>query len=266
MLFVGVDLAWSDKNGSGVAVIEGDRKGGRFLSGKVLFSDEEIIDFIKRYVGDESALIAVDAPLVVPNERGRRDAEKLVGLLFRGYNAGAHPANRKRLSQWSGKVRGEEIAKLIEGIGFVHNPYIERFEETRAFFEVYPHPSMVVLFNLDRIIQYKSKPKRDYEFRWREFERYQNYLKSLGNAEPSLTLPEEITERNVRDLRNRELKDFEDLLDAVFCAYIAYYCWVKPERCAVLGDLERGYILTPVFEHMKKRLRGIEAQRRLSDF
>jgi predicted RNase H-like nuclease len=52
---------------------------------------------------------------------------------------------------------------------------------------------------------------------------------------------------DVRALRGKALKRYEDLLDAVFCAYIAFYYWYEPETCMVIGDLDDGYIVTPVF-------------------
>jgi len=266
MIFVGIDLAWSEKNGSGVAILRGDRDKAEFISADICYSDKEIIEYTKHNVGMQNAFIAIDAPLIVPNKKGRRVAEKLVGFLFRKYDAGAHPANRERLSQWSGKVRGEEIAKKLEKIGFSHNPDIKRFEESRKFFEVFPHPSMVVVFNLNKILKYKAKPKRDYEFRWNEFRLYQKYLKKLEKAKPALSLPEEITEKDVRELKGKALKDYEDLLDAIFCAYIAYYYWYNPESCEILGDMEEGYILTPVFSFMKEQLKSLRSQKRLVEF
>jgi predicted RNase H-like nuclease len=259
MLFIGVDLAWSPKNGTAIAILKGDKEKAKLIDYKTnLISNEEIINYIKEKVTSKNALIAIDAPLIVKNERGRRIAEKLVGFLFRKYDAGAHPANRKRLSQWGGKIRGEEISRLLEINGFKHDPYIKKFERTRKFFEVYPHPSMVVIFNLKKIIQYKAKPKRDYKFRWQEFRRYQTYLKNLEKRDPKLILPIEILEKKVEELRSNALKEYEDLLDSIFCAYIAYYTWFYPEKCAVLGNMNEGYILTPVFESMKNWMNSIE--------
>ncbi|MEA3229546.1 MAG: DUF429 domain-containing protein [archaeon] len=255
MLFVGIDLAWSPKNKSGIAVIKGDKEKGELICKDILCSDNDIVDYVTGEVNRKNALVAIDAPLTVPNREGRRVAEDITGMLFRKYNAGAYPANRTRLGQWSdGKIRGEEIVRLLEDTGFRHDPYIEKYEKTRNVFEVYPHPSMVVLFGLDRILRYKAKPKRDYEFRWNEFERFQDYLKKLDGAKPSLALPEELTEKNVRRLRGNALKDYEDLLDSVFCAYIAYYGWVNPDRCAILGNTKDGYIFTPVSDAMKLQL------------
>lgn len=155
------------------------------------------------------------------------------------------------------KNKGEEISKLLEKEGFKHNPYLKKHEEKRKFFEVFPHPSMVVLFKLDKILKYKSKPKRDYKFRWSEFKRYQNHLKKLENHECSLHLPDKITRKSLKNLKGKALKEYEDMLDAIFCAYIGYYAWKKPQDCAVFGSLKGGYILTPVFDHMKKKLKTL---------
>lgn len=247
MFFVGIDLAWSTKNGTGVALLEGNSRQSKLVKHGVLFSDEEIVDFVVKNVGKQNALIAIDAPLIVPNETGRRVAEVEVGKLFRPYNAGAHPANRQRLSSWTGKIRGEELSKKLEKEGFVHNPFLKKKEQSRTFFEVYPHPSMVVLFNLNKVIPYKAKPKRDYDFRWKAFKQYQQHLLRLEKKKPSLILPKEITKARVEELRGSKLKHFEDSLDAVFCGYIAQYAWTFPDKCAVLGNMEKGYILTPVF-------------------
>ena len=44
----------------------------------------------------------------------------------------------------------------------------------------------------------------------------------------------------------RELKTYENSLDAVFCAYVAYYFWYWGwERSEVFGELSSGYILNP---------------------
>ncbi len=255
MLFLGIDLAWSGKNNSGVAVIGGDERSGKLLNAGLALTDEEIIRFVSKASNGNDAHIAIDAPLVVPNQTGRRVAEALVGDLFRKYNAGAHPSNRERLGAWSnGKIRGEEIVKQLEEVGFVHDPFIKKFESSRKVFEVYPHPSMVVLFNLNKVIKYKAKPKRSLEFRVGEFERYEKLLKGLKN--PSLKLGTKISEGKLTDMSPAQLKRHEDMLDAVFCAYISYYYWVHPEKCAVLGSMKEGYIMTPVFDDMRRQMKS----------
>lgn len=267
MKFIGLDLAWSPKNPSGFAIIEGDKKSATLTFTKHIQTDEEFSALIEEHVGKEDAFVAVDAPLIVPNMGGRRPAEALVGSLFRVYNAGAHPSNRERLGAWNnGKVRGEEIVSLLEKQGFAHDPYIEKFEQKRKVFEVYPHPSMVVLFNLKKVIPYKSKPSRTPEQLAAAFKVYQGHMKALEKSKPSLTLNAEILQKDVSKLKGKQLKAYEDVLDAVFCAYLAYYAWANPDKCKVLGDMKEGYIITPVFDFMNKKLQEMNDQKSLGDF
>jgi predicted RNase H-like nuclease len=253
VLFVGIDLAWSPRNNTGIALIKGDENGGRLASAGIGVSDDSLVDYVRKGVGKASALVAVDAPLIVRNNSGRRPADTLVSELFRKYDAGAYPANRARLGAWSnGKVRGEELVAGLERIGFSHNPYIKRFERTRKVFEVYPHPAMVVIFGLDHILRYKSKPNRASGFRVKEFAKYEALLKGLSKADPRLEVGDGLLlGRKLGGLSHVAMKRHEDTLDAVFCAYTAYYYWAHPEKCAVLGDMKNGYIVTPVKESMR---------------
>lgn len=260
---MGIDLAWSPKNYSGIAILEGNKSKGVVTKAETVLSDQEILLNVMN-LNSQPALIAIDSPLIVPNQVGRREAEKITGHLFRKYNAGAHPSNRVRLSQWSGTIRGEEITNQIVSLGITHSPHITQYEKTRKVFEVYPHPSMVVLFNLEKILRYKAKPKRDYALRYKEFQKFLELLSCLKN--PSISLPEEITYTKIESLKAKQLKAFEDKLDAIFCAYIAYYAWCHPEKCAVLGSMEKGYIFTPIFPEMNAKLKELANQVSLKEF
>ena len=252
MLFVGIDLAWSAKNNTGLAVIKGDERGAKLSGAGITVSDDSILDYVRKNVGSADALVAIDAPLVVPNKAGRRPADTLVSELFRKYDAGAYPANRTRLGAWcNGKVRGEELVVRFERAGFSHSPYIKRFEHSRKVFEVYPHPAMVAVFELNHILRYKSKPGRDGGFRVREFAKYEQLLKGLSRADPRVDVGKGLLlGKKLSGFSTSEMKRHEDTLDAVFCAYTAYYCWARPEKCAVLGSMKGGYILTPVLDSM----------------
>ncbi len=266
MFFVGVDLAWSENNPTGIATVKYENGAGKVVSTKTVVTDEEIVEYVEEEVGTDYGIITVDAPLLVPNETGRRIAEELTGKLFRKYDAGAHPANRKRLSQWTGRVRGEDIVEELEDIGFEHDPYLDEEEKCRKVVEVYPHPSMVVLFELDGILKYKNKPGRDYDFLWREFHKYQKNLIELEDSDPALQIPKKISEKELDGVKGKELKNYEDILDAIFSAYIGLYYWKKPENCAVLGNTDEGYIMTPLKKGMEEKLGKIMSQRSLDSF
>jgi len=244
MYFVGIDLAWSYRNTSAVVVLkrEGNR-GAPVAWQESLGDDGEIVSFIWESVGNGPALVAVDAPLIVPNETGTRPCDRLLSQAFRRYEAGAHPANRRKFGSL---VRGEELVKQLVKAGFTHSLEILPRKETRQVIEVYPHPAAVTLFGLEKSIKYKARPGRSYEFRWAEFRRYQALLQSLADAEPALRAPE-ILNRDVGGLRGQALKRYEDLLDALFCAYIAFHCWHwGPRGYKVFGDLTEGYIIVPL--------------------
>lgn len=265
MYFVGIDIAWSENNPTGISVLEGDKESASLEAVGLVETDEQIIDFVSEEVGEEDAIVTIDAPLKVPNEEGRRPAEEVTGKLFSKYDAGAHPANRKRLSQWTGRVRGEDIVEKLENKGFAHSPRLEKHERSRKVMEVYPHPAMVALFDLDKILKYKNKSGRDYEFLYKEFRKFQENLRNLEDSEITLEAPE-IVEKEVEGLIGQDLKAYEDKLDAVFCAYIAYFYWRKPSRCEILGNEDEGYILTPVKPEMKEELKEIRSQKGLEEF
>jgi len=65
MKFVGIDLAWSDQNPSGVAVIGSDGTLDR-VAGDIA-SNEDICDFA-RLNGSQDAVVAIDAPLIVKSD------------------------------------------------------------------------------------------------------------------------------------------------------------------------------------------------------
>ena len=71
MHFVGLDLAWGEKNQTGVAAIDSD---GRLLHVGAAQDDADIIDAIAPFTAGD-CLVAFDAPLIVANQTGHRPAE-----------------------------------------------------------------------------------------------------------------------------------------------------------------------------------------------
>ncbi|WP_256440527.1 DUF429 domain-containing protein [Jeotgalicoccus sp. WY2] len=106
MKFIGIDLAWTYKNESGICVM--DESGEVLILESAVFSDEEIINITKSY-GDEKLYIAIDAPLVVNNETGSRQAERdLLKGRINGHRVYAFNSNRTFLTKQHLKVSGEK--------------------------------------------------------------------------------------------------------------------------------------------------------------
>ena len=253
MHFIGIDLAWSSRNPTGGAVLRGDASGATLLDTRILGSDAEILDYIVAYAGDGPCLVGVDAPLWVPNETGRRPGEAAIGAAFARYQAGAHPANRQRLAQ-NGVVRGEALVAALAAMHFVHVPEIAVGAAVRQVIEVFPHPAMIALFDLPRTLKYKLKPNRSRECMLSEWVRYQTLLRELTRFDPPLHGHEDFASREIAALRGRALKNYEDQIDALFCAYICLYAfrW-GAAHCRMFGTMEGGYIFTPVPVSMRER-------------
>lgn len=246
MRFIGLDLAWSSRNPTGGAVIEGEAASGRLVHTALLGGDDEVITFVQEQAGDEPAIVAIDAPLSVPNQEGRRPAEVEITQMFARYHAGAHPANRNRLAR-DGVVRGEALTERLLALGFEHRTEVVAQVPVRQIVEVYTHPAIVSIFDLQRIIRYKARPNRSHDERLAEFRVYQERLRSLSQAEPALLDTDELLSVDVGGLIKRRLKDYEDILDGVMCAYTVQYLWRwGMARAKVFGNLQQGYITTPV--------------------
>ena len=250
MTFIGIDLAWSPRNPTGAAVLRGNIGGADLIDCGLLGDDAAIVAYIELHAGEDLAIVAVDAPLCVPNTTGRRPCEDELGRVFARYQAGAHPANRSRLA-FDGIVRGEALVAALAACGFVHAPEVAAGALVRQVIEVFPHPAMVALFGLDRTLKYKARPGRSADLRLNEWRRYQDYLGALAQADPPLHGQAALIAQDVAALRGRRLKDYEDQVDALMCAYIALYAfrW-GAARCRSFGTFEGGCIFTPVPEGM----------------
>ena len=245
--FIGVDLAWqTDKNHSGIAVLHGNTNGATLfpLPTGTVFT---LLDVVDRVVNNstDNTVVAIDAPLIIKNTAGQRPCENLIGKKFARYHAAAYPANLTRYPN-SGSV---EVARTLEQKGFSHtpNPASDQYKGGRWFFEVYPHAAQIVLFHLDKIIKYKKGRVED-KRAGLEILRH-NIRTKFMQGKPPLHYNEPLEElltRNLAELRGRMLKDYEDILDALVCAYLAFFYWRwGGEKNELIGNLETGYIINP---------------------
>ncbi len=248
MLFLGLDLAWGRKNTSGACALRWNGTRGKVLDiSEALGDDDAILAWIARWdaeFGAEGVLLGVDAPLLVPNDTGKRPCEAEIGRRFARFQAGAHPANR---TIFGGDVRGERLVACLEKMGISHSPYLIRPGQSavRQVMEVFPHPAHIVLFGLARTLKYKAKPGRDYPSRWAVFQEYGRRLRTLA-AELSLELPGDWPAADAAGRIGSALKRYEDGLDALTCACIVLWYWRHGAAGAeVIGDMTEGYIVVP---------------------
>jgi len=253
--FIGIDLAWSSRNPTGLAALQWNGVEASLiepLPEARAYADQEIADYVEKIAPRGGVVVAIDAPLTVPNATGRRPGEAELNAVFARFHAGAYPANRRRLSSYNGgMVRGETLLAHLASLSIRHDPVIVPRRATRQAFEAYPHPAMVTLFRLDRVLKYKAKPTVAHSQRVDEFRKYQHCLRELRKGTPPAVALDSLLDEKHLAGRGRALKAYEDQLDAVFCAYLAlYYWWWGTEKCRIFGDAERGYIVTPTDERV----------------
>lgn len=245
--FLGVDLAWREGNGdllaneTGVAVIDGE---GQIVDAGWTRGVEQTIDKANIAAGDSDALMFVDAPLVVRNEKGQRPCETQVGQRYGRWKVSANTTN----------VRSPRLA----GVRFLNLAGLSRWRYSdgrdgpprggRFMSETYPYATLVGAAELGYDTErprYKRKPPRLPAAQWRT-ERAANCdtlirrLGQLADADPPLLLQSHPVTRELAEqpspVTDAAYKHREDLIDALLCAWTASL-WARHgfARCQVLG-------------------------------
>jgi predicted RNase H-like nuclease len=235
MHFVGLDLAWGEKNSTGVAVIDSD---GRLLHVGAAHDDASIEAAVSPYVSND-CLVAIDAPLIVKNLTGHRPCEAALNHDFHRFDAGARPAYAEKPEFVDPRGARIATALTLDMDPLSNSP--------RRAIEVYPHPATIVLFGLEKTLKYKRGP---FEVRQNELLQLMTLIEGLDKATPRLRVNHnvswvELRRRVAAATRPGQLDRDEDPVDAVLCAYVGLYWYHRPEDVTLYGDFASGYIVTP---------------------
>ena len=248
---IGIDLAWGERNGTGCVELAWRGDELELLRIDVLGTLNEIVAWIDPQRGEW--VVAVDAPLVVLNQTGRRRADADVSTKYRKFEAGAYPANLNNPNLGPTSKAG----RLLRALLALGGTLVERAEDVnsgRLMFEMYPHPAMVELFALQRTIKYKKGRVAQKRVGQRELADAIRAHLCAAEARPRLRVDrtlDDLLEEPREPLKGRALKGREDRLDAVVCAYIA--AWLDAGRpLQGLGEVGAGVVIAP-------QVRGIGA-------
>jgi predicted RNase H-like nuclease len=240
--FIGIDLAWRGRNPSGGCVLTGDRRRARLVNVDAsLASCSAVLTYIDNHAA-ASTYVAIDAPLIIRNETGQRPCETLIGKRYGARHASCHSSNLLLYPN----ALGVDLASQLISRGYKHALDGTRTENERVILEVYPHPALLELFGLRTIIKYKNTKVAVRRSGQQEVQRR---LSGLSHSIPPLEPTPELSQYlgvDTNSLRGSDLKANEDGLDAIVCAYIAYYFWFwGSTRTHMFGDLDSGYIIVP---------------------
>lgn len=191
-----------------------------------------MVSLIVSYQTTHDITIGIDAPLRVPNTTENREIEKAFLRDFAQYGIGMLPVNRTIMERMFGGVRGEKLLALLarEGFGLSVN--------AGGVAEVYPHSTIAVCFNNNRLLPYKRKKGRSVADVKAALGIYRGYLRDAVADHP-------VFETDISALKGKELKAYEDTLDGITSAYTLWYCFRYPERCKVYRAEGEGIFVTP---------------------
>lgn len=258
-LVLGIDAAWTVKNPSGTALLRGQGKDWRLVvacSSYHAFLNAEsgiVIDHCGGEADCESLLkqcaklgdglptevIAVDMPLSREPIVDRREADDQVSHIYGGKGCSVHSPNRIR----PGKV-SDDMTKRFKQVGVplvVSNPAV-----TPAIIEVYPHVALLKLMGLEKRHPYKVSKSKRY---WPDESAESRFDLLLTNILKAWTaLGQEIQLSPLQIPTNEKvlshLKAYEDLLDAVVCAWMGVK-YLSGEA-KPLGDNKTAAIWVPI--------------------
>lgn len=246
MRYIGIDLAWSDRGITGVAVLDGD---GNLLDDALLIDLADIAKFVSERAENE-CLIGIDAPLIVKNEVGCRKCDR--ELARRGMRI--FPANRSWLALSDGRLRGEVLVEMLAEKGFeLTDSHPRDLGPGRYVYEVYPR-SVLYYHLFDRKSGRAEIPSYK-RARGVGLEGARKGIIELRDILTELELPIDfdfgklaypVRDEHVRTYGWKEIKAVGDLFDAILSAYAVYsadaFGYLGGE---IVGDLKEGYILAP---------------------
>lgn len=246
MRFIGIDLAWSYKNETGICVIN-ETGEVEYLNSAVL-SDEEIVSIIKSF-SHEQISVAVDAPLVVKNETGSRFAERaLMSEKINGHRVFLFIVSRGYLIRNFGQIRGETLINLIKNE--IHDISVEEapIAEKSTIIETFPSAVCCGLFPDIYPVKYKIKSKVPYGETKYQLERLLERLKFIEEEENLVSNLVSKFDIDKIDINKNNHKHIEDKVDAFLSAYGIYSIYKGFAEQKTFGNVQEGFITIPLIK------------------
>src|SRR3954451_21878779 len=116
--FIGIDLAWAQggirrANETGVAAVDGS---GAVVDCGWTRGLDETVEWLTGAAAGGSALVFVDAPLVVDNPAGQRTCEREVGQRYGRWKVSANSTN-----QGSPRLAGVALLERLRAAGWTYD-------------------------------------------------------------------------------------------------------------------------------------------------
>ena len=182
--------------------------------------------------------IAIDAPLVIPNDSGQRLCEKLIGREYSARKVSCHTSNQSLYPN----ADSVSLSRALESRGYGHLAGSDRQWQL----ECYPHPALIEIFGLPE--RHKYKKGRVGEKKTGQVALASRLLSLETSTVLTLKVPKRLRKcfeaEHIHGLVGSALKRNEDALDAVVCVYIAGL-YASGLTDQVFGTQADGYIYVP---------------------
>jgi len=245
-----------------ICAIALDETGQSSLVAPRLVSFADALDFVVAERGDYPfSLVALDQPTIVPNAQGSRPVDKVAGSLISYIGGGVQPANRGKV-----KMFGDDapVWRFLSDIAARQEPHLAQSGQEGDFLiEVFPALALPALEPdfVGRLAAPKYNPANRKKFRKED---WMAVTAAVAGTAARLEVPAfAIWAGQMGDIEYPRKAD-QDALDAAICALIGLN-WVTGKMpSAMLGDLETGYMITPVSERSRQRLERAALDRQVA--
>jgi len=254
-IIFGFDSAWTDRPDAPGAICAIAFDGG----GKSRFYPPELVSFdqahqliSQRQQGYRFTLVAIDQPTIVPNLSGGRPVEKVAASLVSFVGGGVQPANRGKVGMFDDEA---PIWRFQQSLQAREAPNEARVSSAGLYqIEVFPALALPSL-NPDFAKRYGAPKYNPPNKRFR-IEHWQQVCSVVEDNALLLGVPSLASwARDAREIEKPK-KPNQDKLDSTLCALIGLMWRAAPQdRVAMLGDLSTGYMITPVSDATRERLR-----------
>ena len=239
MKIIGIDLAWqSEKNTTALAIGDLTDNSFHIIS---IYESLASLESIKDTINNEKNVqgISIDAPLIINNATGQRPCEHTLSQEYGSRYASCHASNTTLYPNAASTLLSNHLS--ASNFNHLGNPNKERWQ-----IECYPHPALIEILDLPRRLPYKKGTVAE---RKQGQVNLANHLKSLENSNIlKLTIDNAsrvcLNEDHIRAQAGTSLKQNEDSLDSIICAYIgALYASMVSRK--IFGSIDTGYIYVP---------------------
>lgn len=250
MIILGVDAAWSERNPSGLALLQwepGEKPSiiaiarsydeflnytlGRDIDWKMCVRGSKpdfriILEKIYSLTSEKPRVIALDLPLSPYPIIGRRACDNKVSSLYGKMGAAVHSPSADNTA-----VSGMVYEQLtVAGYDLLLEAN-QRCFRSGAFMEVYPHIAIIKMLGLDYRLAYKVQKRSSYWKNYTSEERLENVFNSLELLRDGLNNNIEGVQDIIPPIREivqkvgssiSLIKSYEDMIDAIVCAWMGY--------------------------------------------